>query len=140
MQADRLADLAKRRAGFLRAGEALASGLGVAVDLGLSLRELRLRAMRIRERLPLGVCRHRPETIRRPSTRSIVRMDDSADAQAMKVRRREAAERLRGLFAHVAPGRSLADELIADRRAEVRAEEREAEEEAHRLRGPRYQR
>lgn len=39
-------------------------------------------------------------------------------------RRREAAEQLRGMFAHVAPGTSLADELIADRRAEVRAEER----------------
>jgi hypothetical protein len=33
-----------------------------------------------------------------------------------------AAERMRGMFAHVAPGVSLADELIADRRAEARAE------------------
>lgn len=39
-------------------------------------------------------------------------------------RRRAAAEQLHGMFAHVAPGVSLADELIADRRAEVRAEER----------------
>lgn|GEM_PF-1655205 len=46
-----------------------------------------------------------------------------ADASLVK-RRREAAEELRGMFAHVAPGTSLADELIADRRAEVRAEER----------------
>jgi hypothetical protein len=46
-----------------------------------------------------------------------------ADASVLK-RRREAAEQLRGMFAHVAPGISLADELIADRRAEVRAEER----------------
>jgi hypothetical protein len=39
--------------------------------------------------------------------------------------RRAAAERMRGMFAHVAaPGVSMADELIADRRAEVRAEER----------------
>jgi hypothetical protein len=38
-------------------------------------------------------------------------------------RRRAAAERMRGLFADLAPGRSLADELIADRRAEVRTEE-----------------
>lgn len=37
-------------------------------------------------------------------------------------RRRAAAERLRGLFADVAPDRSLVDELIADRRAEARAE------------------
>jgi hypothetical protein len=36
--------------------------------------------------------------------------------------RRAAAERLRGMFAHVAPGVSLADELIAVRRAEARAE------------------
>lgn len=38
--------------------------------------------------------------------------------------RRAAAERARGMFAHVAPGVSLADELIADRRAEAQAEER----------------
>lgn len=38
--------------------------------------------------------------------------------------RRAAAERTRGMFAHLAPGTSMADELIADRRAEVRAEER----------------
>jgi len=37
----------------------------------------------------------------------------------------EAAERLRGMMSHVAPGISLADELIADRSAEVRAEEGE---------------
>ena len=37
-------------------------------------------------------------------------------------RRRAAAERMRGLFAEVAPGRSLVDELIADRRAEAAAE------------------
>lgn len=40
-------------------------------------------------------------------------------------RRRAAAERMRGLFADVAPDRSLVDELIADRRAEARAEDRE---------------
>ena len=37
--------------------------------------------------------------------------------------RRAAAEKMRGMFAHVAPGLSLADGLIADHRAEVRAEE-----------------
>src|SRR3954452_14366299 len=41
-------------------------------------------------------------------------------------RRRAAAERMRGLFADVAPGRSLVDELIADRRAEAAAEGRES--------------
>jgi hypothetical protein len=46
-------------------------------------------------------------------------------AQATKLtnseieRRRAAAARLRGLFADVAPGGSLVDELIADRRAEA---------------------
>lgn len=39
-------------------------------------------------------------------------------------RRRAAAERMRGLFADVAPDRSLVDELIADRRAEAAAEGR----------------
>jgi hypothetical protein len=41
-------------------------------------------------------------------------------------RRRAAAERMRGLFADVAPDRSLVDELIADRPAEVAAEGRES--------------
>lgn len=44
-------------------------------------------------------------------------------------RRRAAALRLRGLFADVAPGESLVDELIADRRAEVQAESREGKAE-----------
>lgn len=38
-------------------------------------------------------------------------------------RRRAAAQRMRGLFADVAPGRSLADELVAERHAEARAED-----------------
>lgn len=42
-------------------------------------------------------------------------------------RRRAAAERMHGLFADVAPGRSLVDELIANRRAEARAEDQEDE-------------
>ena len=41
-------------------------------------------------------------------------------------RRRAAAERIRGLFAGVAPDRSLVDELIADRRAEAAAESGES--------------
>lgn len=49
--------------------------------------------------------------------------DEAAKAQLVVNRRRKAAERLRGMFAHVAPGVSLVDELIADRRAEVREEE-----------------
>jgi hypothetical protein len=41
------------------------------------------------------------------------------------------------MFADLARGRSLSDELIADRRAEAEAETREAAEEAQRLRAKR---
>lgn len=41
------------------------------------------------------------------------------------------------MFAHLARGGNLSDELIADRRAEAEAEAREATEEAQRLRGKR---
>jgi hypothetical protein len=44
--------------------------------------------------------------------------------KSTETQRRAAAERMRGMFAHVAPGVSLADELIADRRAEARADAR----------------
>lgn len=50
------------------------------------------------------------------------------DPDTERERRRAAAERMRGIFADVAPGRSLADELIAERRAEARAEDREDDE------------
>lgn len=49
-------------------------------------------------------------------------------------RRSTAIERTSGMFARLAPGVSLADELIADRRAEVRAEE-QADEAERRRRG-----
>jgi hypothetical protein len=39
---------------------------------------------------------------------------------------REVAGRLRGLLRDVAPGRSLADELLAERRAEARREDAES--------------
>jgi hypothetical protein len=41
-------------------------------------------------------------------------------------RRRGAAERMRGLFADVAPDRSLVDELIADRQADAADESGES--------------
>jgi hypothetical protein len=41
------------------------------------------------------------------------------------VERRAAIEKTRGMFAHLAPGVSLADELIADRHKEARAEDAE---------------
>ncbi len=40
-------------------------------------------------------------------------------------RRRAAAERMRGMFADLTPGRSMVDELIAERRREARAEARD---------------
>lgn len=43
-------------------------------------------------------------------------------AAAEIARRRAAAKRLRGLFADVAPGEDLADEMIADRRRSTLAE------------------
>ncbi len=61
----------------------------------------------------------------------------SRSAQSEVERRRKAAEATRGMFAHLAPGRNLSDELIADRRAEAEAEAREATEEAQRIRGKR---
>jgi len=45
-------------------------------------------------------------------------------AKSTAKQRRAAAERTRGMFSHLAPGVSLADELIAERRAEAQAEER----------------
>ncbi len=57
-------------------------------------------------------------------------MDDARRGEAdRKHKRRQidkrnaAAGRMRGLFAHIAPGVSLTDELIANRRTEVRTEE-----------------
>jgi hypothetical protein len=48
--------------------------------------------------------------------------EEIAASKSEVERRRAAAERMRGLFADVAPDRSLVDELIADRRAEAAAE------------------
>jgi hypothetical protein len=62
-------------------------------------------------------------------------MAHATSADKLAVERRAAIERTRGMFAHLAPGKSLADEVIADRRAEARAEDQEATEEARRLRG-----
>jgi hypothetical protein len=50
-------------------------------------------------------------------------------------RRRAAAGRMRGLFADVAPDRSLVDELIADRRAEAGAEARDGTTRSRRAGG-----
>ncbi|HEX4464537.1 MAG TPA: hypothetical protein VH042_07860 [Solirubrobacterales bacterium] len=50
-------------------------------------------------------------------------------------RRREAAARLRGLFADIAPDNSMVDDLIADRRAEAQTEGRESKSGSKRARG-----
>lgn len=55
---------------------------------------------------------------------ALARRRAARDAAARRVE----AERLCGLFADVAPGRSLVDELIADRRAAAAAEDREEAE------------
>ncbi len=46
-------------------------------------------------------------------------------AAELAAARKKAAAELRGLFKDIAPGRSLVDELIAERREEFLAEERE---------------
>src|SRR5206468_1997854 len=56
-------------------------------------------------------------------------MAHATKADKAAVERQAAIEQTRGMFAHLAPGQSLADDLIADRRAEARAEDREAAEE-----------
>lgn len=48
--------------------------------------------------------------------------------------RKEAIAKTAGMFAHLVQGRSMVDELIADRRAEARAEDLECLEEAKRRR------
>ena len=53
-------------------------------------------------------------------------------AEKATAQRRAVIERTRGMFAHLAPGESLADELIADRRAEVHAEELQEAEQRRR--------
>ena len=59
-------------------------------------------------------------------------MAPATKAAKSAAERRAAAERTRGMFAHLALGVSLADELIAERRAEARAEERAERQRAER--------
>jgi hypothetical protein len=61
----------------------------------------------------------------RPGERLVVTRDDDGTLRVESIR--IVAERVRGLFAHLAPGRSLADELIAERRAEFLREEAESQ-------------
>ena len=65
---------------------------------------------RLRERLSL-----------QSGDRLIVTLD--AEGGFRVVPAREQASRLRGLYRDLAPGRSLADELIAERREETRRED-----------------
>jgi hypothetical protein len=72
---------------------------------------------------------------RRDERRRVSVVDADKPTNSEVERRRGAAERLRGLFADVAPGRSMADDLIAERRAEARAEDREDEARRRRRTG-----
>jgi AbrB family looped-hinge helix DNA binding protein len=56
-----------------------------------------------------------------PGDRLIVTVDDEGGFQVVSAR--ELARRLRGLYRDLAPGRSLVDELIAERREEARRED-----------------
>jgi AbrB family looped-hinge helix DNA binding protein len=60
-----------------------------------------------------------------PGDRLIVTLDDEGGFRVISAR--EQARRLRGLFRDLAPGRSLADELIAERREEARREDQRYE-------------
>ncbi|MDX6650045.1 MAG: hypothetical protein QOJ97_1996 [Solirubrobacteraceae bacterium] len=59
-----------------------------------------------------------------PGDRLILTLEP--DGGVRMVSAREVAGRLRGLLRDVAPGRSLADELLAERRAEARREDAES--------------
>ena len=56
-----------------------------------------------------------------PGDRLIIRVDDEGGFRVVSAR--ELARRLNGLYRDLAPGRSLVDELIAERREEARREE-----------------
>ena len=56
-----------------------------------------------------------------PGDRLIASIDPTGEVRLIPAR--EQAKRLRGLYSQVAPGRSLADELIAERRAEAARED-----------------
>ena len=57
----------------------------------------------------------------KPGDRLIVTVDEGGGFRVVSAR--ELAERLHGIFRDIAPGRSLVDELIAERREEARREE-----------------
>jgi AbrB family looped-hinge helix DNA binding protein len=63
--------------------------------------------------------RHRLEL--HPGDRLILLVDAAGGVHVVSAR--QLARRLRGLYRELAPGRSLADELIAERREEARREE-----------------
>ena len=62
-------------------------------------------------------------------TDTVADMNDTTSEPSAADRQAAAIERTSGMFAHLAPGVSLADELVADRRAEVRAEDQVNEAE-----------
>ena len=57
----------------------------------------------------------------KPGDRLILILDEEGGFRVVSAR--EQARRLRGIYRDLAPGRSLADELIAERREEARRED-----------------
>ena len=57
----------------------------------------------------------------KPGDRLIVTLDEEGGFRVVSAR--ELAERLHGIYRDIAPGRSLVDELIAERREEARRED-----------------
>lgn len=58
-----------------------------------------------------------------PGDRLVMIVDEEGEFRVVSVR--EVARRARGMFRDLAPGRSLVDELIAERREEARREDAE---------------
>jgi bifunctional DNA-binding transcriptional regulator/antitoxin component of YhaV-PrlF toxin-antitoxin module len=68
--------------------------------------------------LPTALCKRLDL---RPGDRLILTVDGEGGFRVVSAR--EVARRCRGMYRDVAPGRSLADELIAERREEARRED-----------------
>lgn len=97
----------------------LTSGPKIVESFGLTLGD-RGRAVlpaALRERLHVG-----------PGDKLILQLLE--DGTVRMASQRQLAHNLRGLFRDLAPGVSLADELIAERRVEARRDEEEAERES----------
>ena len=91
-------------------------------DLGMDNTEQFTVTLGERGRLVLPV-RLRRQLGLQPGDRLVITVDTEGSFRAITAR--ELAQRLRGFYRDLAPGRTLADELIAERRDEARREEAE---------------